>query len=783
MNGPQSSFIINKEYNPLIAGTIFRRYWWWAALFIFVFGAIAFIYLRYTKPIYESSMVIQLAEKDQGKELLEIENINTKENISSEIELLRSELLFDMALERLNMHVSLFSKGKILTEEKYHQSSFNIIPYSLKDSALCDVPIWLEVIGNKVQFKYDFQGKTFTSLRTANSRFQTPHFDISFRVENWENLKRDDENNELYFTFNNRRTLVSRLIPNLEIEPVDVEAKTIQIKYKGYNPEFCHDISEAIAEAFFHYDEEIKRKSADNILGFIEVQLDSISGELQLSKDSLTQFQRDSKLADPENAGTTLTDDMNRFQDQLFQLEEEMATLNLVSSKLKSDPNRLEIYRLIPEMMGKSFEVSLTKQINDLNVLLEKKEELLTNVSENHSEIKSLNLRIQSKIQAIKRSVDVIHDRLESNAAILRSKIGQFEGQFSALPGKKMEYNRLKSLQELNEKYYTLLTEKKVLYSISNAGYTSNNRVLNQATVASDPVSPNRKLIYAVFIFAGSILGFAVLLFKYVTFNEINTVDDLKQLLSDKITVLGSIPLIKNAQEFSQLMVHESPKSMLAESMRTIRTNLSFVNSNARTIAISSSISGEGKTFVALNLAGIIALSGKRTIIIDLDLRKPKVHLGLNMSNVSGISNLIIGQAKLDDCIHQSAIENLDFISAGPIPPNPSELILSESFQQILDELKSRYDIVVIDNPPIGLVTDGVQILANADVPIYIFKADYSKRIFANRVKDLFDMNQIDHLNIILNGARVVKNSYGYGYGYGYYDEEPKQTKRSKWRK
>jgi capsular exopolysaccharide synthesis family protein len=273
------------------------------------------------------------------------------------------------------------------------------------------------------------------------------------------------------------------------------------------------------------------------------------------------------------------------------------------------------------------------------------------------------------------------------------------------------------------------------------------------------------------------------LLYRYVTFNEVNTIDDLKSLLPEKVTVLGGVPLIKNTMEYSQLMVHESPKSMLAESMRNIRTNLSFVSPNMKTIAVSSSISGEGKTFISLNLAGIIALSDKKCVIIDLDLRKPKIHLGLNTDNIAGISNLIIGQYSVDEVIRKSEINNLDFITAGPVPPNPSELILSSKMDEILEELKSKYDVVIIDNPPVGIVTDGVRILANADVPIYIFKSNYSKRIFAQRVNELFELNQISQLNVIMNGTDVSRSKYGYGgygygYGYGYYDEDKKSTKK-----
>jgi tyrosine-protein kinase Etk/Wzc len=783
-NGKQSSVLINKDYNPEIAATIIRRYWWLPVAVIMIFIALGWIYLRYTKPLYESSTVIQIASEDQGKEILEVENINAKDNISSEIELLKSELLFNIAIERLHMNVSLFSKGQILTEEKYHQSTFNVQPYQLRDSTLCDIPIYVSLQGSDVALSYDHNGRHYKLKRPANTHFTNDHFDIVVKVDNLSALRSDDEDNELYFTFNNKKALVSRLLPNLEVLPLDVEAKTVQITYRGNNPELCRDISNAVASAFFDYDEEVKRKSSDNILLFIEQQLDSISGKLQQSKDSLSYFQRTAGLPDPENESESLNEDINRFQDQLFEVESELATLKLVASKLRSDPDRLEIYRLIPEMLGKSYEASLTKQIEDLHGMLARKEDLLFDVTDENPEIKTLNLRIQSRIQSIRKSVDVIEERLRANAAVLRGKVSGFEGEFLALPEKKMEYNRLRSRQELNEKYYALLTEKKVQYSISNKGYVSNNRILSEAAVSTAPVSPSRKFVYGGFALIGVLISLGILLFRYVTFNEINTIDDLKSLLPEKVTILGNIPLLRNTSEFSQLMVHEAPKSMLAEAMRNIRTNLGFVNTEMRVIAISSSISGEGKTFVALNLAGIIALSGKRTVVIDLDLRKPKVHLGFNVPNTHGISNLIIKKVTLDECIHQSPVENLDFITAGPIPPNPSELILSKGFEDILEELKQRYDVVVIDNPPIGLVTDGVKTLVNADVPIYIFKSHYSKRIFANRVKELFEMKQLDHLNIILNGTKggpAGRYGYGYGYGYGYdYYEENTQAKKKK---
>jgi capsular exopolysaccharide synthesis family protein len=416
--------------------------------------------------------------------------------------------------------------------------------------------------------------------------------------------------------------------------------------------------------------------------------------------------------------------------------------------------------------------MALVKHIEELHTLLERKEDLLYKVTEENTEVRQMNQKIDAKIAMIQRSIDAIFNRLKTSANVLKGKVSGFESDFFELPEKKMEFNRLKNIQDLNEKYFTLLMEKKVLYEISDAGYASANRILKQPKINQTPVAPNRQFIYGSFMFLGLIIGLGVMLLKYLTFNEINMVEDLEAILPKNVSILGGVPLFRYHLEFSQLIVSEAPKSSMAESMRKIRTNLSYINPNYKTIAISSSISGEGKTFVALNLGGIIAMSGKRTILLDLDMRKPKIHLGLNADNTHGMSSLIVGQSTLEQCIKQTKVEFFDFITAGPIPPNPSELILSDNFKKIVDELKELYDVVIIDNPPVGLVSDGVKNLTEADIPIYVFKSHYSKRNFAYRVKELFEMQQLKSLNVILNGVQSSRSSiYGYGYGDGYVDD------------
>jgi capsular exopolysaccharide synthesis family protein len=230
--------------------------------------------------------------------------------------------------------------------------------------------------------------------------------------------------------------------------------------------------------------------------------------------------------------------------------------------------------------------------------------------------------------------------------------------------------------------------------------------------------------------------------------------------------------------------VNKKPNSIFSESFRTIRSNLQFISHGAETkiITISSTISGEGKTFVAINLAGILAISGKRVILLDLDLRKPRIHLGFNTKNEKGISTLLIGKNTLSECIEKSDLHNFDYITAGPVPPNPSELAAGKQIEALLVQLEDLYDIVIIDTPPVGIVTDALSNLQRANYPIYVMKANVSKRHFIDNINNLIDNKKMDNLSIILNGVDVHKRrygSYGYGYGYGYgsgYYEDEEET-------
>lgn len=764
------SLIINKEFNATILKNVLRKQWF-KPIVLFILGlSISFIYLRYTKEKFESMATIQVIEEDRVKEVLGDQRITQRSNdVSKEVELLRSDILFSQMLSKLNLSVSIFSEGSVLTEDLYGFTPFSIIPYKLKDSTLCGTRINIETDDqNKIILKYQFNGAKYELKGNLNQKINNKHFEIVFRSADYGNFRQILKENRIYFTFNNQSILSNEMKDGLTITPLDPNAKTIQISFVHNNPKICSHVVQNLIDVYLNFDKINKQSKTNLTINFIDQQLDSLSRILKNSKDSLSDFQRQERLPNIDLAENQLSNNVNELTQRLLEINEEISTLAMVTNKISLDPNRLEIYRLIPEMVGKkSFEGTILRQVENLNELLETQEDLLRDITQENKQNKIINERIVNRIVSIKRGLKSIDERLKNDKNMLQAKINEIEGKFFGLPEKKMEFQRLKYMEELNNRYFSLFTEKKIEYELSNAGYSSSNRILNGPTQPSIPLYPKSSIVYFICCFLGFSLGLVYIIYKYLSYNEITSIQDLEGLLPSNVNILGSIPIYKRKMKFSEIVVNESSKSKLAESIRNIRSNMSFVNKNSKVIAVSSSVSGEGKTFVILNLAGLIAASGKKTIVIDLDLRKPKVHYGFKANNTLGMSQYISGLATFEDVIQHSAIDNLDFITAGLIPPNPSELIQSENFKKILADLKEKYDILLIDNPPVGIVSDGIHLLAQADIPLYIFKANYSKRIFAERVEELFKVQKLDSLNVVLNGVESNQSIYGYGYGYG----------------
>lgn len=753
---------------------IARRNFFWILAFIGIALGGAYLYLRYTPPVFESSSTIQIQSSNQASKIL---NVNTSDfeadnTLAEGVELLRSKVFFKRVIEKLHLDVRYFSEGTFKNNELYTNSPFSV-DYKLNNKNLQGTKIYIDFTGiSKGTIHYTLGGKNNTQSFIPNTWCKFPDADFMVRITNFQEMENQLNNvkkNSLYFILNSADNLVNEHYNNLDVKILNESAKTIQIGYKDFNPAKAADIVTKMTEEFKTFDIERKGESSKSVLEFIDSQLDVVYDRLKISENSLQEFKKTNDVGQNKDLTTTNATRLNGLEDQIISLELEESVLDKISHTI-SNSKSIDTYSLLAMISGTEAEGAISNSIDELHKLLVQKEEMLYEATPSSEAIKAIDFQIDIQKRLLKEGIVSIKNNITLKKEELKSKTQEFESRFKELPEDEVEYARLQRLFSINEKYYTLLLEKKTEYSISKAGFVSQNEVLEKAEPASTPASPNRKVTFIVFFLAAILLSLLLVLFQYLSHNEINSLNEITKHTHASITILGIVPKCSQEIPVSQLLVNKNPKSLVAESFRSIRSNLQFISNSpgAKVIALTSTISGEGKTFVAINLAGIIAFSGKKVVILDLDMRKPKIHVGFSADNSIGMSTLLIGKNQLNEAIHHSNMENLDFITAGPIPPNPSELIISNKMQDILTELKKIYEIIIIDNPPVGLVSDGISMIQQADYPIYIFRADYSKRSFIQNVDRLFNENNIKKLSVILNGVDIERKNYGYNYGYGY---------------
>jgi capsular exopolysaccharide synthesis family protein len=388
--------------------------------------------------------------------------------------------------------------------------------------------------------------------------------------------------------------------------------------------------------------------------------------------------------------------------------------------------------------------------------------------------------------------LDAVRLKYKTKYKSLLEKSSDYRSKLAEHPENEVEFSRLSRLYSISEKYYTMLLEKRTEFQISKAGYVSKNIILEKALGLGRLVSPDKRNAIIISFLAAILLSAMLVFVRYLFHDKIYSLNDITKYSTGEVALLGVIPRYDSDIPVSQLIVDKNPKALISEAFRTIRTNLNFIDSSegSKIISVTSTISGEGKTFVAINIAGVLAFTGKRIIIIDLDMRKPKIHKGFGVNNNIGMSTILTGISTIDECFMDSHMPNLKFITAGPPPPNPSELILSSKLDEVIDHLKTLFDYIVIDNAPVGLVTDGIATIQRAHYPIYVFRAGYSRKMFTQILDRLKNETAVKNLAVVLNDVDVSRKiysyNYGYGYGYGYgynsgyYTEEPKNKNRNK---
>ena len=765
----------------------YSQYWYYFVASILFFGCIAFLNNRYTTPKYSVSTTLLIRDDNNtqlgAENLLEgLELFSGKKNLKNEIVILSSYSLFEKVIEELNLGVSYYQHGFLQTNEL-----FGISPFELEvDSShlqLTGINFQIIPINNEEftlsvsasnQFPYNILTKRLEKSLIANIDVEKKYaFNsiiksefFSFRVNKsiYFNLEKIIKSEKYFsFKFHQIDKLANKLIEDVIINPINKETSILKLNLREKNPRKSIHILNKITEIYIRSGLDEKNLMAINTIYFIDDQLTII-------QDSLSEIERKLEIFKTKHPNLEIVDKEygTYFQKQKLDnsLSEQSVNIKYYKSLityLKNEKNSNSI--VSPTSMGIS-NPELNSLINQLLQLYAKKGELqLTTTEKNPNYI-----AILSQINHTKKTIIENVNNLISSALIyevdLIDRVTTFNKKINKLPEAEKDYLILKREYEYNEQTAIYLQQKRYEASLARAGTESDHKVIDFARLDSaEPISPRKSLAYFISIIIGIILPITFISLRDFFSDTIKSKSDL--INSTKIPILG---LVGHSDNTSSLVVPNESKSIIAESFRALRTNIQYLaaDKERKIITVTSSIGGEGKTFTTMNLAAIFALSGHKTVLIGGDLRKPKLHEDFKVNTSKGLSSYLINKSDLAEVIEKTEIDTLDVIASGPTPPNPAELLDSIKMKDLITDLNKKYDYVIIDTPPIGLVTDGVILMQNADINLYVVRHNYSKAGALNIINNLYQQKQVDNIHIIINDFKHSSSGYGYGYGYGY---------------
>ncbi|MCB0483960.1 MAG: hypothetical protein KDC37_05300, partial [Flavobacteriales bacterium] len=632
-----------------------RKSLWWVLLFFALAIAGAFLYLRYTPPLYEAWSTLQLKSKNKASALLDLQRIDERDAALADIEIIGSKEFLKTVFNKLPLSVSYFEEGEILTNERYKNAPYRVAFEAFDPKAYH----YKYYVAFPNESQVELKISTSEGDPIADYSFSTrdtlhlEYIDLSITILSYPAILDHTKNagsNKWYFTIDPEDQILNKTKSRLELKVMNQAGNTVRIVFQDKSNLKAADVANAVAEGFLTYDLERQIASSNQILEFIDEQIESVFERLRESEVSIQEFKIENKVSTSEDFTDVYLERLTGLEEEQLQLELEENVLNRIEIAATGRKDTVNVYDLLPLLAGTPFQLNITDQITALHALLLEKERALYEVSPGSERIKSLSYQVEIQKKLLLESVRAYKSKISIRKNSIEQKVAEIENTFTGLPLKELRYSRLKRVFTINEKFYTLLLEKKAEYAISKAGIVSESTILERAAPTISPISPRRNLAYLIALVSAFVLSIALIIVRYLFYNEVSSLNEIVKLTQASVNTLGIIPRFKENIPVSQLVIDKRPKSMLAEAFRAIRSNMEFIGSidgSSKIAAITSTISGEGKTFIAINLGGIIALSGKKVVILDLDMRKPKIHKGFDVENKFGMSTLLIGKDKL----------------------------------------------------------------------------------------------------------------------------------------
>lgn len=781
----ESSFDLKAEIYKYLT------YWKWILLGFLIGGLLAYLYNRYTIPKYSTEatmMIVDDQEKNAmnatpsgGGAIFSLED----DGIQNHIEKLKSKQLVESVVDELDHNISYFIEGNVITVEAY-KSSPVLIEFITPDTLVHSASRDLVVTPNSdTSFTLEEESTGYSENHNIGEVIKLDDLEFTILPKSGEEEGAFRKTSSVNIRIQPLRSVAADYISKLQIAQKGQAKDILALSLVQASSEKSEDFLNKLMERFNEEGVKDKQEVAENTTKFIQDRLEMITTELDSVEINMADFKRDNRIMDIGSGASEFQTKFTAAEQEIFNLETQLELLNAIEELLRNQG----AYELLPDVQ--ITEGGVSGLVNSYNALIMERNMYLEGGTERNPIVRTLSQQLDGLRENLYESIESTRNSIMVRLRELNQRENVAQGQFSNFPGLEKGMRSIERQQQIKEQLYLFLLQRREEAAISFAATASVARVIDDAFTNDAPVDPKPWLILVGGFLIGLIIPILIIFIKNMLDTKVHHKGDLQSLIK-LVPFIGEVPRISSDQS-EQIELND--RSPLAESFRILRTNLAYLIQNkgkdrGEVIFITSTIKGEGKTFVSYNMARTLGSTGKKVLLIGADIRNPKLHRYADVNKgEKGLSDYLYDFEVNEEQIiskDQSGSIKMDMVLSGPIPPNPAELLMNDRMEELINYTAKVYDYVLVDTAPTMIVTDTLLISPLADTTLYVVRADLTDKKMLDFPKELKQQGKIKSPAIILNDVDYSKFSYGakygysYGYGYGYGVDKESRWQRIK---
>lgn len=765
--------------------------WQWFLLSLIITMSAAMIYVRYSLPVYQVSAKVLIKDEDntssRGRSN-QIMNTNTlgiltsTDGFDNELEILKSKSLAEETVLDLKLYVNYYSVGKIIDVPVYDETPV-LVDLNKEKLEVLEGPVKLQI--SKDNNIYNVQGvcvkngakQVFKGQGKLPYIIKSPVGTISL-VQNPRFVESDVKKKYIANIYNPKDVINSYV--NIGVEPLSKTTSIAVLTRNDLLPERAKEYLKHLVTVYNRQANEDKNIIAVRTEEFINQRLEKINAELGSTDGAIERYKRNNNIIDAASSAQLSLSQSNEADISLRDINTQIMLMQSLKEYMQTPTNK---YQTLPSNVGLK-DPSAASLIGQYNQIALERSRVLRSASEHSPVIQELTSQLDALVSSINGAIDQSKRGLEIQKKAIMSTYGKYTGKLSQTPEQERFLTEIGRQQTVKSSLYIMLLQKREENSITLAATSDKGRLIDEPAFMGK-VKPKTAIIMLIALLLGIGLPLLILILKELLRYRIEGRQDVEKLTD--CPIIADIAMANESiKAVGDIVIKENQNNQMEEIFRGMRTNLQFIlKESQNVIMFTSSVSGEGKTFVAGNLATSFAFLGKKVVLVGLDIRRPRLSHLFGMDNKKeGITTLLTkNSVSTDDvlslCMPSGVNKNLDLLIAGPIPPNPSELLTRSTLKEIFDILRKEYDYVIVDTAPVGLVTDTLHIGKVADATVMVCRADYTEKSSFSMINDFAENNKLPNVSIVVNGVDMSKKKYGYAYGYGKYGKYGKSTYRS----